>query len=128
MHQACIEGMRYVQKVADMKWDLALHVSTSAKLVLIDEGKLSGELSDWKALLPFPEKDGQYNGKPAGSSEAIQELERLREQGAEYAVVTDNAFWWLDYYEAFGVHLANKYPSCFRDGNMMVFDLRRASG
>ena len=125
MYRNLSEVMRYPQKITEMEQVLALHVPMSTKLVLIDEGKLGGALSGWKHVWPFPEKNGEYNGKPAGSADAIRELERLRSLGAEFAAVTDDAFWWLDHYEAFGAHLADMYDRCFRNEDLMIFDLRR---
>lgn len=57
--------------------------------------------------------------------EAIHELERLRELGAEFVALTDAAFWWLDHYKAFGAHLSNAYDLRCKSENLMVFDLRK---
>ena len=122
MHLARTEVMK---KVLTVVQNLAAHVPTSAKLVLIDEDKFRTELSAWKGILSFPEKNGKYNGRPTDSMEAIRELERLRETGAEYAAVTDAAFWWLHHYKSFGAHLSETYHLCFHSDSLMIFDLRQ---
>jgi SAM-dependent methyltransferase len=49
---------------------------------------------------------GVYAGHhPADSAAAIEALERLRGEGAEYLVVPEVALWWLDHYVAFREHL-----------------------
>src|SRR4051794_3160478 len=56
----------------------------------------------------FPQlDDGMYAGHhPANDDEAISELERLRERGAEYLVLPATSLWWLDHYQGFARHLA----------------------
>jgi hypothetical protein len=55
----------------------------------------------------FPQlDDGTYSGHhPADDDEAIAELERLRERGAEYLVLPASSMWWLDHYQGFRRHL-----------------------
>ncbi|MDA1316109.1 MAG: class I SAM-dependent methyltransferase [Acidobacteria bacterium] len=125
MHLAHVRAMADVQKVLATVQSLAAQVPTAATLILIDEDKLRAELSAWSSMLPFLEKDGRYNGKPADSTEAIRELERLRELGAEFVALTGATFWWLDHYKAFGAHLSNAYDLRCKNENLMVFDLRK---
>jgi GT2 family glycosyltransferase len=50
--------------------------------------------------------DGTYSGHhPADDEEAIAELERLRELGAEYLVLPATSLWWLDHYQGLRRHL-----------------------
>jgi glycosyltransferase involved in cell wall biosynthesis len=58
----------------------------------------------------FPEADGQFIGRnPADSAEAIEHLERSRDQGADVFVLPGTAFWWLGYYAEFHQHLEQHY-------------------
>ena len=72
----------------------------------------------------FPQNgNGEYAGHhPADSEDAIAELERLREAGAEYLLIPATSRWWLDHYRPFAGHLARRRrvstPSC------EIFDLR----
>jgi GT2 family glycosyltransferase len=59
----------------------------------------------------FPQdEEGRYAGHhPADSEEAIAQLERMRERGAEYLLVPPTAAWWLEHYGAFAAHLRERY-------------------
>jgi hypothetical protein len=59
----------------------------------------------------FPQdRDGGYAGyHPASSEQAIAELERLRESGAEFLVFPPTAAWWLQHYKDFGAYLDDRY-------------------
>src|SRR5262249_20136762 len=75
----------------------------------------------------FPRsEDGQYAGSyPADSAAAIDHLESLHAQGAEFLVFPETANWWLDYYSAFRQHLESKYRVAARgDHGCLIFDLR----
>ena len=53
----------------------------------------------------FPENDAIYNGTPDDSDQAIENLERLRRNGATHFVFTRNTFWWLNSYSEFVAYL-----------------------
>ena len=55
----------------------------------------------------FPENDAIYNGTPADSEHAIENLERLRRGGATHFVFTRNTVWWMQSYPDFAAHLTN---------------------
>ncbi|MDQ4068662.1 MAG: sulfotransferase [Actinomycetota bacterium] len=60
----------------------------------------------------FPQdENGDYLGyHPADSADAISRLEAQRERGAQFLVVPSTAFWWLDHYREFRMHLEKRYP------------------
>jgi GT2 family glycosyltransferase len=59
----------------------------------------------------FPQdEDGAYIGyHPHDSAEAITHLEALRAQGAHYLLVPPTAYWWLEHYRNFALHLEQRY-------------------
>ncbi|MDH3732273.1 MAG: hypothetical protein OEU54_02020 [Gemmatimonadota bacterium] len=59
----------------------------------------------------FPRTEaGLYAGyHPRTSQDAIQHLETLRADGADFLLFPATATWWLDYYEDFRVHLDGRY-------------------
>ena len=65
----------------------------------------------------FPRSaDGRYAGYyPADSTDAIAQLERLREKGAGYIVFPATSLWWLDHYPDFSRHLESRYQLLVRD-------------
>jgi hypothetical protein len=70
----------------------------------------------------FPQgPDGQYAGfYPADSKEAIAHLETLRQQGADFLLFPSTAFWWLDYYRAFGEYLEARYQVVCRQQHVCL--------
>ena len=59
----------------------------------------------------FPRTEGgAYAGHhPASSEQAITELEALRERGADYLLIPEPSFWWLDHYQEFRHHCETHY-------------------
>jgi GT2 family glycosyltransferase len=70
----------------------------------------------------FPStEDGLWAGhNPADSKEAVDLLEEARTQGGKFLVVPETGFWWLDFYEDFGRHLQDRYPTVVRDEDTCV--------
>jgi hypothetical protein len=87
------------------------------------------ELTDRRAL-HFPQtEDGSWAGHhPGDSSEAIGQLEALRDDGAEYLVVPATYSWWLSHYEGLERHLASRYETLLSDdGAGAIYRLQAAS-
>ena len=59
----------------------------------------------------FPQAErGVYAGHhPKSSHEAIAHLEALRTRGADFLVIPQPCFWWLDYYKEFRHHCETHY-------------------
>lgn len=74
------------------------HVPAGSTCLLADDGKLKPLAPRNRTAVPFPQRDGVFAGPPADGAEAVRELERHQEEGAEYLVVAWPAFWWLDHY------------------------------
>ena len=60
---------------------------------------------------------------PADSSEAITQLEALRAKGAEYLLLPDTAFWWLDDYPEFHQHLEANYRRIWTGPSCIIYQL-----
>ncbi len=105
---------------------VASRLPTHATVIVISKGdeellSLNGHRG-WH----FPQAaDGRYaNVYPAGSAEAIAELERLRASGGGFLVIPKPAFWWLEYYPEFKEHLERHYRVAVRDEETcVIFDL-----
>jgi len=71
-------------------------------------------------------EDGRYAGHhPADSSEAIEMLERLRDEGGQFLVIPASMFWWLEYYSEFAAHLARRYRATEHEGVCLIYQLVR---
>jgi len=84
-------------------------------------GMIAGRYS-----IPLMERDGQYWGPPPNDATAIEELDRLRQSGAELVVFAWPAFWWLDYYTEFHRHLRATYRCVLENDRLVAFDLQSA--
>jgi GT2 family glycosyltransferase len=104
----------------------ATHLPHGANVMVVSKGdeellKL-GESSGWH----FPQvENGQYaNRYPVDSAAAIEHLETLRTNGANYLLIPKPALWWLEHYVAFRQHLESRYRPVLRDEQTcLIFDL-----
>ena len=89
------------------KLGLALkqHTTPDARIVVADYGDPTvfyyAERKGWH----FLETHGVYNGHPNTSADAIEDLRRIREQGADYIAFYSGTMWWLEYYSEFAQRL-----------------------
>lgn len=75
----------------------------------------------------FPQVEGgEYAGHhPLDGDDATRGLEELREMGAQYFVLPQTAFWWLDHYTDFARHLTDRYRVALRNADAcLIFDLQ----
>ena len=107
---------------------LADLVPAGMAIVLVDEALWLAEEIASCMVLPFLERDGQRNGDPADDAEAIRELERMRQDGADFIVFPQHASWWFEHYRDFYVHLCRNYGSPVSNESFIAFDLRSVTG
>jgi hypothetical protein len=91
--------------------------------LLVDDEKWGH--GDWIAgcdRLPFPERNGEYWGRPIDDEDAIRELERLRDSGAGYLVIGWPAFWWIDYYPEWYRRVQSVARCVLSNERVIVFD------
>lgn len=67
--------------------------------------------------------EGEAGDSPTGSAEAIAQLEKLREKGAEFLLFPSTAFWWLERYEEFVQHLDAHYRRTWSDEHCIIYRL-----
>lgn len=81
--------------------------------------------------LHFPRtEEDEYAGQyPQDSAEAVVRLERLREQGAEYLLFPNTAFWWLEHYSGLREHLEARCRSLVPEGEpCRIYELAATAG
>jgi hypothetical protein len=103
--------------------ELAAVVAPGARFALIDEGWLDSSVPCGARSMPFLERDGLSQGRPADDAAALRELERLRCAGAAHLVFTWPTFWWFDHYRAFAGHLESCFRRVIENDRLVVFDL-----
>jgi glycosyltransferase involved in cell wall biosynthesis len=99
----------------------------SVTLIDANDWGAAGGSFDGRRCLPFVEHDGQYWGLPADDNAAIEELERQRAAGSDFAALAWPCFWWCEHYPRFARHLAGTYPVVFADDDVRVFQLSNVS-
>jgi glycosyltransferase involved in cell wall biosynthesis len=108
--------------------DIEASIPAGCPFVLADEDEWATEgLVAGRPCLPFPERDGQYWGRPASDEDALWELDRQRQAGANYIVFGWPAFWWLDHYRRLGQRLRTGYRTLLDNDQVVAFDLRESS-
>lgn len=99
------------------------HIPDDATILLVDDEQLEIEIFGQRRIRPFVEHDGKYWGSPEDDAHAIRELERMREEGAEYVVFAWPSFWWLDYYTGLRTHLETQFQRLADTDRYVIFDV-----
>jgi len=103
-------NQRYEREREAVREAVKESVPSGASVLVISRGdeellRLNGRRA---AHFPQAENGGWAGHHPADSAEAIGQLERLRDDGAEYLVVPPAYLWWLDYYDGLREHLESR--------------------
>jgi SAM-dependent methyltransferase len=107
--------------------DLRRLAGDTDRIIVVDgERWRTTELFAGLTTVPFLENAGIYDGLPADSDVAIQELERLRAKGATAIAFPWASFWWFESYRGLHEHLAAHYTCLLENESMVVFSLREA--
>lgn len=120
-----LDGIDDARRLSHTAHDMAMLLTPGAPFILVDQDEVRTQLTAGAHAIPFLEIDGSYAGVPADDDLAIRECERLRQNGVEHIVFVWSAFWWLDYYRAFAMHLSSRYRCAIRNERIIAFDLRR---
>jgi len=100
-------------------------VPSDALLILVDDNAFPPDGLPDRQVLPFPERDGRYGGRPEDDKSAVEELHRLRRLGASHMVFAWTAFWWLDWYTGLSRYVRGHFPCLLQNDRIMAFDLQR---
>jgi hypothetical protein len=119
--QVCENRWKAEAKLA--AFQLARLVPADATCIIIDQDQWRGEFDSIRQTMPFIERNGAYWGAPTDDDQAIQELMRLRDQGATHVVFGKPAFWWLNYYAGFRDYLSSSATCCHKDELLLVYRL-----
>jgi GT2 family glycosyltransferase len=96
-----------------------------ATVIVVSKGDDALLELDGRRGLHFPQtEDGCYAGfYPADSSDAIAQLETLRERGGSHFVLPRTGFWWLAHYDGLREHLEARCVEVHHDEACVVYAL-----
>jgi GT2 family glycosyltransferase len=122
------DRLGYGHLVEAVRESVLAGVPADASVLVVSRGDRELIRLPGREAAHFPQgEDGGYAGHhPADSDEAIAQLERLREAGAEYLVLPPTALWWREHYEEFASHLDRRY-SRTDAGGCVVYELSTVS-
>jgi hypothetical protein len=95
-----------------------------ATVLVVGKGADDLLKSDGREGWHFPrDKEGDYDGNPGDSEEAVTRLEALRAEGGQYLLFPEPAFWWLEEYGGFKRHLDDRYARVWADDSCIIYHL-----
>jgi glycosyltransferase involved in cell wall biosynthesis len=117
---------RYERLKTAVRHAAQVHVPPNTILAIVSKGDDELLKLDERRAWHFPlHTDDQYAGyHPKDSAHAIEQLEAVRGRGAEFLLLPQSAFWWLDHYSAFREHLLARYKLAHRDEWCVIFELK----
>jgi GT2 family glycosyltransferase len=120
------ESLHYRHLMQDIRAVVAAKVPAGAVIAVVSRG--DDDLLDLggQPAWHFPrEGDGTYVGyHPHDSAQAITHLEAIRGEGAKFLLVPPTAYWWLDHYRNFALHLEQRYRRLTQpDDGCMLYEL-----
>ncbi len=119
-----VHPVKYVELALEIRLAQEINelVPLKDSFILVDD--FGVEILPGRKGSPFLERDGVYWGKPANDDEAIRELQRMRQTGSAFVIITWHSFWWLDYYVRFYQYLRSNFRSVRENDCVIAFDLR----
>jgi GT2 family glycosyltransferase/SAM-dependent methyltransferase len=115
----------YAQLVDQIRKTVLATVPAHATIAVVSKGDERLLQIDDRRAWHFPqETDGSYAGHhPASTSDAIEQLEGIREKGAHFLVVPKTNRWWLDFYGGLKEHLESRYKIMKADDTCAIYAL-----
>ena len=114
---------RYAIKLREMVTeDIEPMIPPGSLFILVDKSQ-GLDMGAGRRYLPFPERDGVWNGYPADDNAAIAELERLRLAGARFIVFPAPMFFWLELYPELKNLLQAKGRRLVNNDRALIFEL-----
>jgi hypothetical protein len=122
--EAAVTELKRLERLRLAEQEIAAAIPAESTFILVDEEGNTTLVKHDPRVPVLLETNGQYSGPPRDNETAIREVERLRQAGARFLVVTWPAFWWLDYYSGLHQHLRSVFPCLLDNERLILFDLR----
>lgn len=115
---------QWLTLIEQTKRDLSSLIEPEDRYILVDDHTMHWEAQPWTSAIPFLERNGSNLGPPRDSEQAIEEVHRLRADGAVLIAFASPSFWWLEHYSELNEHLRSSYPCRVHNERVIAFDLR----
>ena len=113
----------WVERVATAVAEIEGATPAGATVALLDDGDWGPAEVGGRHLIPFPSRDGVYWGRPADEAAAVEELERIRADGAGYLAITWAGLWWLEHYRELAAKLRACGAPLLSNDRLLIVDL-----
>ncbi len=120
--------LEYRQMIQAIGEKVATELPENAAVLVVSKGDDDLLRLGNRRAFHFPQDEsGQYSGHyPPDSAGAIDHLDALCAQGADYLLFPAIALWWLDHYAEFKKHLEETYRRVVSEENVCVIYALRA--
>lgn len=108
---------------AEFAQDVVRRIPAAATVVVVEGEQFADPLSSMGSLVSF-DVDGDCQGRPGDSRQAIERMEQWRVRGAEFLGFPPHAFWWLEHYAEFRNDLYARFARLADNSRLVLFDLR----
>lgn len=119
---------RYLDTVTQIREAATTTLPTDATVIVISKGDDQLLNLNGRRAWHFPRaNNGLYAGHyPLDSAAAIEHLETLRANGANYLLMPNTAFWWFDHYPELKEHLDKTYKCISTHDCCVIYQLSEA--
>lgn len=124
-----LQEERYRTLVERVRNDIYEAVPQGATVAIVSKGDPALLNLNRRNGLHFTQgTDGVYDGHhPKDSQEAARYLEEALREGAQFLVLPQTVFWWLEHYDGFRRHLESHYQRIWDDVDCIIYRLETAS-
>jgi hypothetical protein len=117
--------VQWIDRLYSAARDIAAAIPPGEEFILVDDDHFGGLMTGGRHIVPFLQREGQYQGPPPDDETAILETKRLRQSGASFIVFAWPAFWWFDSYRGFKQYLRSNFYCTLDNDRLVAFDMRR---
>ena len=124
------EDERYRMQIERIRATVAECIPTGTTVAVVSRGDDALLDLGGRTAWHFPsDSDRRWAGHyPANSAAAVAQVEAARVAGAEYLMLPEPAFWWLDHYSGLGEHLLRHGAEVARTPDLRLYRLIGAHG
>jgi GT2 family glycosyltransferase len=121
---------RYRTQVARIRARVSECIPTGTTVAVVSRGDDALLDLGEATALHFPRaSDGRWAGNyPADTAAAVEQVDAVRLAGAEYLLLPEPAFWWLDHYSGLGEHLLRHGEEVARTPDLRLYRLAVSPG